>query len=58
MKKDSNNKDVYMKDIAYKLDDYQQFFSLTTFIADEDSIYLFMVMPVETFTMDETKTPY
>lgn len=47
-----------MKDIAYKLDDYQQFFSLTTFIADEDSIYLFMVMPVETFTMDETKTPY
>ncbi len=58
MKKENNNRDSYMKDITSKLNDYQQFFTLTTFITDENSIYLFMVMQTEMFTIDGSVTPY
>lgn len=58
MKRENSNKDSYMKDIASKLNDYQQFFTLTTFITDQNAIYLFMVMPTEMFMIDEGATPY
>jgi hypothetical protein len=58
MKRENSNKDSYMKDITSKLDDYQQFFTLTTFITDANSIYLFMVMPTELFSIDGNSTPY
>lgn len=57
MKRENSSKDNYMNDITYKLNDYQQMFSLTTFVTDSVSIYLFMVIPCEMFTFDGNFTP-
>lgn len=46
MKKDQENKDSYIKDLISKLNDFQQAFTLTNFFSDEDSIYFFMIMPI------------
>ena len=47
MKKENSNKDSYMKDITSKLNDYQQFFTLTTYLTDQNSIFFFLVMPID-----------
>jgi len=58
MKRENSNKETYMKDITSKLNDFQPYFNLTTFITDEDSVLLFMVMPMELYTLNIEDTPY
>ena len=36
-----------MKDITSKLNDFQQVFSLSAYLTDENSIYFFMYMPTD-----------
>lgn len=46
MKKEKNNSS-FMKDITSKLNDFQQVFSLSAYLTDENSIYFFMYMPTD-----------
>jgi len=46
VRKDNTNKDGFIKDLISKLNDFQQAFTLTNFYSDENSIYFFMIMPV------------
>ena len=46
VKKDNATKDSFINDFISKLNDFQQTFTLTYYFSEENSIYFFMTMPI------------